>query len=332
MKNQNSNPIENDSLGGASVSKFKSLRYPKEIGTNEVPAFVRFVPKKVNYGGTEGIEANNLSVGSSRKGGLQNKFYSDVKGSVDSFATSVRESINSKIGSFISGSIKIGDFDIALGTKTKPDTLTSEGSISLYLPEALQTTTNASYSATDTGNLGKAIVDNSLDGTTSLSDLGRLSEGAVLDGVKAAVNNIDSLKSGIAISKGLVANNYSFQIFDGVEHRSFSYEFNLVARSDKDSLEIKEICDTFLFYLLPEKDTSSDIGFFRVPAMWEIKYYYKDKDMDFHQQPVGHCFLTSVDVGYGGESQNNLYNNSAPMNVTLTLNFTEIEPMYRGKA
>ena len=41
------------------------------------------------------------------------------------------------------------------------------------------------------------------------------------------------------------------------------------------------------------------------------------------------CFLQSVDVGYGGDAQNSTYNDGAPMEVTIRLQFIEVEPLYR---
>ena len=41
------------------------------------------------------------------------------------------------------------------------------------------------------------------------------------------------------------------------------------------------------------------------------------------------CFLQSVDVSYGGDAGNSTYNDGAPMDVTIRLQFIEIEPLYR---
>ena len=41
------------------------------------------------------------------------------------------------------------------------------------------------------------------------------------------------------------------------------------------------------------------------------------------------CFLQSVDVGYGGDAGNSTYNDGAPFEVTIRLQFIEIEPLYR---
>ena len=39
--------------------------------------------------------------------------------------------------------------------------------------------------------------------------------------------------------------------------------------------------------------------------------------------------MQSVDVGYGGDPGNSTYNDGGPMEVTLRLQFVEIEPLYR---
>jgi len=341
-------------IGGAGVDNFKSLRFPSDLGTNNVPAYIRFVPKTTQYGGTEGIKSKpnysqpkipslndyKQSLGNqlkSKLNGVVDGLEDSLKNKVGSIFSSIGSNVSSKLGqsaikkasNFVSGKISLGDFDIEIGTKTKPDNVFSEASISLYLPESLQAATSAGYSGTEAGMLGKELSKGNKP--SSVKEGSSLVEAGMLDGLKQMTSNIEAAKTGLAMGKGIVSNNYSFQIFDGMEHRNFSYTFNLVPKNEKETYDIKDICDTFLYYMLPEKDVDNDIGYYRIPAMWEIGYYYQGKTMEFHQQPNGHLFLTSVDVSYGGEGGNSLHTDGSPMAVELTLSFVEIEPMYRNK-
>ena len=337
--------------GGAGVSKFRSLRFPNDVGTDNVPAYVRFVPKTTIYGGTEGIKSKpNQSQKSS--GGINDykkSLSGQISGAINSLKSGLEDSIKNKVsnvfgklaagtsssvgktlikkaGNYVSGKIQIGDFDIEIGTKTKPDTVFSEGSISLFLPPSLQAATSAGYAGTEAGSLGMELAKGG-----SLKEGSSLVEAGLFDGLKKAMGNIEASKAGLAMANGIVANNYSFQIFEGIEHRNFTYAFTMVAKNEKESLEIKDICDTFLYYMLPEKDVDNDVSFYRIPAMWEIGYYYQGNLMQYHQQPNGHLFLTSVDVTYGGEAGSSLHTDGSPMSVELSLSFVEIEPLYRNK-
>ena len=213
--------------------------------------------------------------------------------------------------------------------QTLPDQLTSAGSISLFLPEELAARSTVDYSAEEVGSRGVAAAEAIVK--KSGADSANLASGAI-DVVKSTVRDAmltaGPQKNALAMGKGLVANNFSFQIFNGVGHRNFDYSFKMVAKNEKESQAIKDICDMFLFYMLPARQQDNDLHFYEIPCQWKIEYQKQGKNMEYHQQPKA-CFLTGVDVAYGGETTNNLYNNSAPMEVTLRLGFVEIEPLYR---
>lgn len=213
------------------------------------------------------------------------------------------------------------------GLKTLPDQLKTAGSINLYLPQNLETNSSVDYETAALGGLGVQAV------RTATSKLG---EQAALQGMGNILKGgfQDLLSSGnrraiVGIATNRVTNNFSFQVFNSVLHRQFSYEFRMMPKNSNESKVIKEICDHFLFYMLPARDNQGEVGFYEVPCQWEIKYMRKDGPLGFHMQPKN-CFLQSVDVSYGGDPQNSTFNDGAPMEVNLRLQFIEIEPLYRS--
>ena len=80
--------------------------------------------------------------------------------------------------------------------------------------------------------------------------------------------------------------------------------------------------------MLPVR-SPDDFHFYDVPCMWEIGYNRLGAPIDYLDQP-NNCFLKSVDVNYGKGGMGQTYNNGAPIDVDLVLNFVEIEPLVRA--
>jgi hypothetical protein len=327
------------------VGNFISLRFPEDVGTDKVPAYIRFTPQTVIYGGTEGLNPvgkPSLSYGTGvinrNPVGILDQVKKQVGGVVQSFATAAKSAISSVGGIFgsgatfsssinqlskiVSGSIRIGDFTISVGQKTKPDQLRSEGSINLYLPEGLVSTAAVSY----TGIEGAAIAAGveAANGDLSLDSLKKVAGGAVSDMVRAS-GNISGI---IAQTPGKVMNNFSFQIFNGVNHRNFEYTFLLTPKNEKEAEEVKRICDTFLFLMLPGRSSEAGVQFYEIPCQWKIEYQYMGNNLEHFQQPNA-CFLQNVSVQYNAASGNALHTDGSPLQSTLSLSFIEIEPIYR---
>ena len=337
----------------ASVSDFVSLRFPSDLGTNEVPHYIRFEPLQCDYGSIKGANAVGApSAGSptsttskssasskskAKSGGLLSGLVDSVKNKVENKLTSSiskaagSSSVGRALGSFISGKLTIGNFDVEFGGEVQPDVVLSKGSINLYLPESLSSQTSADYEGVETGATGKILQDmGSGDSAADMSN--SAGAGAVSQLMGELSKNVGSIRATTAMKAGVVSNNYSFQIFGGVPHRNFSYSFNLVPRDEREADEIKKICETFQYYMLPSRqdaESPDSLSFFEIPAMWKVEYLGQEGPLEYIQGPQGYMFLTSCSVEYGGESGGALYTNGAPMQSTLNLEFVEIEPLYR---
>jgi hypothetical protein len=368
-------------------SNFKSLRFPQEVGGEEVPAYIRFVPKEAqfgkleNYGNAVGnsggsvFASNSPTSGFSVVGGripslggngsgnsitspnwsinagpLNINIKNPIGGIVQNLAKGAEDFISNLTGGLLTANISTlfsnsastitGRVDItqALNLSQKMNIgqtlMYSNGSINLFLPHNLKTNSSVSTGDTALGAGGAAAVSAVRDmiASTGVADAG----GNFLSGVGNILGNTlveytaknDKLRTGIAITEGVVANNFSYAVFKSVTHRKFDYSFKMIAKNEKESEEIKQICDMFLYYMLPNKINTNTFSFFEVPAMWEIKYMYQGNELAYHLQPKN-SFLTNVNITYGGESLNSLYNNGAPVEVQIDLNFIEIEPLYR---
>jgi hypothetical protein len=328
------------------VGGFISLRFPEDVGTEKVPAYIRFTPQTVIYGGTEGLAPVNkpsLSYGAgtpnrSTGGGILEQVRRRVDGVVDSFSTAARSAINSVSGIFgsgatfsssigqlsrvVSGSIRIGDFNISLGQKTKPDQLRTEGSINLFLPEGLVTASSVAYDRIEGAAMAAGV--DAANGDLSLDSLKKVAGGVASDMIRSS-----GMLSGLmAQTTGKIMNNFTFQVFNGVNHRNFEYTFTLVPKNEKEAEEAKKICDTFLFLMLPGRSNQSGVQFYEIPCQWKIEYQMLGKTLEYFQQPNA-CFLQNVSVEYNGNTGSALHTDGSPLQTRLSLSFIEIEPLYR---
>ena len=350
---------------------FKALRFPQDLGTNSSPNYITFMPEELNYavtdygnkvdrgsgglfGKSDGGSAFDIDLGA---GNPFKQIGKAIGGQLESIADAAVDTVNAigsifdggslsakatKFGKLVNGKVKIGDFILSSGIKSEAPQVRQQGSISLYLPDTLNATTGADYGAKEIGALGQQALTTSQGG--SIADA--MKNPKTGSGIAGAVLSETVRQSGqvgdvIAVSEGQIVNPYSYQVFGGMAHRTFNYQFDLVPRNSREAEEIKRICDMFLFYMLPSKGGKSanlgkDVGgdggqhFLKMPSQWDIKYYRNGNQLTHHQQPFK-CFLSSCDIQYGGDAENFLHEDGSPVKTSLSLSYVEIEPLIQNK-
>ena len=342
---------------------FKSLKFPENVGSDQVPNYVRFVPKIIKYGGTQSLRAGTNAVGAPSLGGgglggiAQSSIVPGLGGIAENLNAAVSnfqaaadgaaQSLGNVVGAvqdaantfnnnpsvsgiaqaasgLISNVFNITASHLSFGIAVNPDRLHPTGSINLYLPQNLETNSSVDYETAALGGVGVGAAEAS---RAERADLGSIA-GQLLPGAIQDLVNSGNRRAILGIATNRVANNFSFQVFNSVLHRQFAYEFRMMAKNENESKAIKQICDMFLFFMLPARVEESGIGLYEVPCQWQIEYLRKGAPLGFHMQPKN-CFLQSVDVSYGGDPGNSTYNDGAPMEVTARLQFIEIEPLHR---
>lgn len=342
-----------------------AMRFPKGVGTNEVPSFISFRPVKAKFGtysslddikdshgssfASKGSTTYNVSQFAGGAGGVTG-FLDQIKGPggiIDNIANGALNSIKdiaggalnitgdvNLFGGAINAKINIGDLFKGSSGATTNTTLNSGPSINLYMPPDLAMSLNANYVTSDlkpttvaaTAAADKLGAAKGFNGTTdAIMD-------SIYEALAAAATEFGSNgQLGLAnqIVTGRVGNNYTFRTFNNMSHRSFSYNFRLIARNATDTKVIKDICDNFMEYMLPIKN-QSDLYFYDIPYMWDIKYMHLGSENEYMDQP-NMCFLENVGIRYGTDGGGHTYSSGAPIDVTLSLQFTEVEPLRRNK-
>lgn len=344
-------------------SKGSSIRFPTEVGSEEVPNYITFRPEMIKYGsfdkqGGYGTSfqkkdlkpyqgSSNISKKLNGTTVSINNPFKEIANRVEGFVGDLAKKANlsfdlpgglgnvdfnlgkDSLGSIISGRLSLGGLNIDLGKSIKQNrnSVVKLPGLHLYLPPELSSQLTAQYDQKNLGAVGAEAINfigNNLNNAMSMDTVKGMAGALVQDVVG------DNLNAAFQRSAGRAKNNYSYATFNGMKHREFSYTFRLVAKNEQETKNIKAICDSFMFYMLPMR-ASDSFHFFDMPCMWDISYrsfYESGEKLKFFAQP-NKCFLTSVDVKYGGDVMGHTYANGAPMTVALTLKFTEIEPLLR---
>ena len=173
-------------------------------------------------------------------------------------------------------------------------------------------------------------------GTAVQSSEIRMAIGAYFAGQAVGANNL------LQRTSGKMINNNLELLFNGPDLRSFNFTFNLRPRTKSEA----ELCRRIIRSLKKNSSPvrSPDFFFLETPSIFRLQYIYNQDTPDMAesgevlststQHPylnkIKPCALTSVNVNYTPEGSYMTYEDGGSMTgYDLTLNFQEIEPIYR---
>ena len=315
---------------------FKDLRFPKEIGSPDAPTWVSFCPQEVTFGGAQ--RSNRRATGTPRFSALEDSIPNRINGifnTARNFAQNIDVSsfLNTILGGVnVGGRISTPIGDINFGLTTRQDTVNTSAAINLYMPINVQANLEVNYTQENLGVLGQNLAQQ-LTGGSSAEGLDRIKElaGGTLGGaVQDFIRGSSKATAIQAVATGRIINPYSYQIFQGVNHRRFEYNFKLTPRDPNEADVIRQIVELFYYYSLPQETNAADgdFHFFTVPHQWHIEYYREGNEIKYMQSPRS-CFLTSISAQYTSEAHHT-HSDGAPIQTELGLVFVEIEPITRN--
>jgi len=123
---------------------------------------------------------------------------------------------------------------------------------------------------------------------------------------------------------GMAMFDESFAVYAGPAYRTFSFSFSLMPLSPNDSDRIKEIVDFFKVNSAPTTLAAGVVRIYELPKAFGITFHNKGKENEYLHK-IGKCALTSMNVSYGGEKFNVFDQTDAPVQVDLSLSFTELQ-------
>ncbi len=190
--------------------------------------------------------------------------------------------------------------------------------IFLYVPEEMTDGTNLTYAAGEK-SLKDSIIAKLMtfgEGTDQniFGQIGRAGKEAIMGDIGKA-------------SAGRVINPMKFQLFEGVEFRTFSYSFILYPKDEKDSRIIRELSHYFKKLSLPGIVPDSGGRTYSFPCEWAIRYHGPIKEwIDYPMTSV----LTKVETNQATAGTARMID-GAPVAVELTLEFQEVLTLDRDK-
>jgi hypothetical protein len=225
-----------------------------------------------------------------------------------------------------------------------PTTTRITDSIAIYLPPNVKDATSVGYNNAEMGVIGAAaagaadVLDSLRTGDLSAlaSTLGTAAKdllttaglglGSEFLGTLAGVDP-EGLKGFAKKAFGQASNPYMEVLFEGVELRTFTYNFTFSPRNAAETDDVQKIIEMFRFHMLPELNGGSS-AFMTLPSTFDIHYMYQvtpDVSMENnYYTKIATCVLKGCDVDYTPNGVKS-FASGAPTQITMGLSFQETE-------
>jgi hypothetical protein len=116
----------------------------------------------------------------------------------------------------------------------------------------------------------------------------------------------------------------TYVTYTGPAFRDFTYTFSLKALAKSDSNTIRTIVEFFKINSAPRQLAGNLMRIYELPKLFGISYHGRNGPME-HMNKIAKCALTNVSVVYGGDRFSVFSDDSAPVQVDLTLQFKEVQ-------
>jgi len=225
-------------------------------------------------------------------------------------------------------------------------------SVYLYMPEDVSADYGASWGGKSFSNIGAGILKG-LGPTLASGNVGASAQNA-MEAVQSQVagfgpalaaskiaeelNKIPGAGGGVSIddvlsgTRGVILNPNAELMFQNAEMRTFNLSFKMVARSEPESIAIKNICYVFKKAALPTfggeglsgKKSANFIG---VPAVVDVNFM-KGGSLNPYVPQFKPSAITNVKVNLTPDGAYATYTSGAPVSVQLDLSFAELKLVF----
>jgi hypothetical protein len=290
-------------LGALFGNKFgrNDLSYPRDLGSATRGHYIQF---------------NVLEVKPATYDELKDKVAKGFSSGLDTVANTVKDAFSDPKGFLKETSEGVTNFLNDPSSITKALTFTQSkttpvGSISLYIPDTVNFTYNAQYENTSLATAAQQ--------TPLVS--------AVLKPVVQNFRTNDALKL-LLRSQGYAFNPNLQLLFDGINFRDYQMAFTFTPYSKQEAQTVAKIIEMFKKHSAPRLGTAGGM-FFIPPSIFEPKFYFNGRE-NRKINRIAKSVITSVDVNYAPNGFST-YDDGAPVQTQLTINFKEIELITRDK-
>ena len=299
-------------------------QYPDDLGTKQKGHMVLFTAYKTDPAGYQRMDTyhfNPNSVGNVVTG------VGKAVLNAASAATEVGMSVLQAVGQAAVNSWNdAGNIAQKTDLAFQPKRSKSSDVIALYMPDTVNFQYDVSYENVSLKEAGSDVAS-AAGGLASI--LGKATEfdalGSAVSSTTGAIGStIDSAATKLGLSAGGFAVNPQQQLlFQGIDFRTFQLAFTLTPKSLHEADQIKRIIQCFRSHAAPTLQQGAAGMLFVVPDSWVIQFINLDDENRFLNK-VKECVLTNVDVNYAPNGTWTTYDNGAPVQTNLTLQFKEI--------
>ena len=235
---------------------------------------------------------------------------------------------------------------LVVGVRRAPTTRL-DTAIAMYMPASVTTGHSAQYTDTEIGFMSRGAINayekfsnqGMAAGLTEIGnmdqDLAKALQNLMLN-TAGALPGFGGLKAAAEMRSGVVLSDRMELAFQGIDKRTFQYEFKMNPKSENEAKEIRNIINAFKVNMLPEFEGSDSHGrALIVPNTFDIEYHWNGAENQFLHK-ISTCVLESMSVSYGGDKYKTHAGVSGdgapPIDTTLSLTFKELELITREKA
>lgn len=271
----------------------QTVKYPHDLGSSTRTHYLKFDIYDINPT-TLGAEWKSAFAGLGKSLSLDSIKSGDI---FSNFADS--------FGTFITSSGLINENNSGMqGFNEK--SLTHKSTIALYIPDTVNFEYNAKYgeiNLTDTIKTGLSKLPGVLGKTANFvvgSDIGKLA----------------------MRSAGIALNPNQQVMFEGLNLREFSFDFNFMPKSRQESETVKKIIKQFKYYSRPTTKKDSYGFIFVPPSIFKIQFQFLNRENTWVNK-IADSVVTNVSVEYGPNGWST-HQDGSPVNIKMKLDFKEL--------
>ena len=224
------------------------------------------------------------------------------------------------------------------------DTRRISDSVSLYLPPNVEDNTTAAYNDSRTGLVGflaaSGVGAGGKDRQAMATAIGDTIKGLGMDITAKAVGAIGDVFGSEGTEQlikkafgGNADNPYMEVLFDAMQLRTFTYNFQFAPRSEEEAIEVQKIIQLFRFHMAPELRPGAN-RYLGLPSQFDIHYMYLTKEgvaseNNFYNK-IATCVLQDCKINYAPDGVKS-FADGGPVQTTMALTFKETELLTKDK-
>ena len=242
--------------------------------------------------------------------------------------------------------------DVYANVGGKDDVKIVRGTVILPIPDDIKDSNSVKWSGSSLGPLDAAVAAGvaGVFGTKSADDFKNKltsTRDKIIDAAKSgttqkaiqaglinfAVNSLLGKNNSNPTSRfaGAVFNSNIELLFSGIDLRqAFTFAYDIVPRSDREALEVKNIIKKFKIHGAAKKGRVAEGAaglFLKAPEVFRIEYMSGGRPHPYLNR-FKICALHNITVNYTGSGTYATYSDATPVHMTMTLTFQELTPIY----